>query len=191
MLRTLNILGSTGSIGTQALSLVRLHPDRYRVRALTAHSNKELLFAQAREFQPEMAGLSKPIPMEDIPQDLRHIRWVMGPEALHAAAAEVPADMVLVSVVGIAGLQSVMDALSAGRQVLLPKSQISTLTQATSLPEQVEAPIAAQQQLGELTVRSGDTVVLEVPLVAAQAVEKLTWGEMFRRLLCASFFLKM
>ena len=80
---------------------------------------------------------------------------------------------------------------SAGRQVLLPKSQISTLTQVTSLPEQVEAPIAAQQQLGELTVRSGDTVVLEVPLVAAQAVEKLTWGEMLRRLLCASFFLKM
>ena len=79
----------------------------------------------------------------------------------------------------------------AGRQVLLPKSQISTLTQATSLPEQVEAPIAAQQQLGELTVRSGDTVVLEVPLVAAQAVEKLTWGEMLRRLLCSSFFLKM
>ena len=47
----------------------------------------------------------------------------MGPEALHAAAAEVEADMVLVAVVGIAGLQSVMDALGAGRQVLLANKE--------------------------------------------------------------------
>lgn len=122
-MQTLSILGSTGSIGTQALSLVRLHPDRFQVRALTAHSNKELLFRQAREFQPEMAGLTLPIPMSEIPDDLRHIRWVMGQEALHAAAAEVPADQVLVSVVGIAGLQSVMDAIRAGRQVLLANKE--------------------------------------------------------------------
>ena len=78
----------------------------------------------------------------------------------------------------------------SGRQVLLLKSQISTLAQELSLPESVEAPIGAQQQLGTLTVRSGETVVLEVPLLAAQSVEKLTWGEMFRRLLCATFFLQ-
>ena len=119
----LAILGSTGSIGTQALELVRLHPDRFSVGALTAHRNKELLFAQAREFQPEMAGLTEPIDMNEIPADLRHIRWVMGREALRVAAAEVPVDQVLVSVVGIAGLQSVMDAIAAGRQVLLANKE--------------------------------------------------------------------
>ena len=120
---TLSILGSTGSIGTQALELVRLHPDRFQVRALTAHRNAELLFRQVREFRPELAGLTVPIPREDIPADLDFCRFVMGPEALHAAAAEVEADQVLVSVVGIAGLHSVMDALSAGRQVLLANKE--------------------------------------------------------------------
>lgn len=120
---TLSVLGSTGSIGTQALSVARLHPDRYRVTALTAHRNKALLFEQVREFRPELAGLTCPIPESEIPPELRFCRWVMGPEALRAAAAEVPADQVLVSVVGIAGLQSVMDALHAGRQVLLANKE--------------------------------------------------------------------
>ena len=120
---TISILGSTGSIGTQALSLVRLHPDRYQVKALTAHRNSRLLFEQVREFRPALAGLTEPIPTEEIPEDLRFCRWVMGREALHAAAAEEPAEQVLVSVVGIAGLQSVMDALGAGRQVLLANTE--------------------------------------------------------------------
>ena len=122
-MQSMAVLGSTGSIGTQALELVRLHPDRFRVSALTAHRNRELLFRQVREFRPDMAGLTEPIPLTDIPEDLRFCHWVMGKEALHAAAAEVPSDMVLVSVVGIAGLQSVMDALSAGRQVLLANKE--------------------------------------------------------------------
>lgn len=122
-MQTIAILGSTGSIGTQALDLVRLHPDRFRVAAITAHHNRELLFRQVREFRPDMAGLTEPISMDEIPADLRFCQWVMGREALHAAAAEVPADMVLVSVVGIAGLQSVMDALHAGRQVLLANKE--------------------------------------------------------------------
>ncbi len=122
-MQTISILGSTGSIGTQALQLVRLHPDRFRVKALTGHSNTALLFEQVREFRPEMAGLTAPIPMDDIPEDLRFCQWVMGEEALHAAAAEIEADMVLVSVVGIAGLRGVMDALNAGRQVLLANKE--------------------------------------------------------------------
>lgn len=122
-MQTIAILGSTGSIGTQALELVRLHPEEFRVVALTARSSREKLFEQVREFRPEVAGLTEPIPMSEIPEDVRFCRWVMGEEALHAAAAEVPADMVLVSVVGIAGLQSVMDALGANRQVLLANKE--------------------------------------------------------------------
>ena len=117
------ILGSTGSIGSQALDICRRHPDRYRVTALTARGSREKLFAQAREFQPEMAGLTEGITPEEIPEDLRGITWLSGAEALRAAAAEVEADQVLVSIVGIAGLQSVMDALAAGRQVLLANKE--------------------------------------------------------------------
>ena len=122
-MQTISILGSTGSIGTQALQLVALHPERFRVVAMTGHRNRELFFEQVRQFRPEMAGLTEPIPMDEIPADLRFCRWVMGKEALHVAAAEIPADMVLVSVVGIAGLQSVMDALQANRQVLLANKE--------------------------------------------------------------------
>lgn len=122
-MQTIAILGSTGSIGTQALELVRLHPEEFRVVALTARSSREKLFEQVREFRPEVAGLTDPIPMSEIPEDVRFCRWVMGKEALRVAAAEVPADMVLVSVVGIAGLQSVMDALGANRQVLLANKE--------------------------------------------------------------------
>lgn len=122
-MQTIAILGSTGSIGTQALELVRLHPEEFRVVALTARSSREKLFEQVREFRPEVAGLTEPIPMSEIPDDVRFCRWVMGEEALRVAAAEVPADMVLVSVVGIAGLQSVMDALGANRQVLLANKE--------------------------------------------------------------------
>ena len=86
-MQTIAILGSTGSIGTQALELVRLHPEEFRVVALTARSSREKLFEQVREFRPEVAGLTEPIPMSEIPEDVRFCRWVMGKEALRVAAA--------------------------------------------------------------------------------------------------------
>ena len=122
-MKTIAILGSTGSIGTQALDICRWHPDRYRVTALTARGSKEKLFEQVREFRPEMAGLTEGFDPAEIPSDLQFCRFLSGKEALHAAAAEVEADMVLVSIVGIAGLQGVMDALQAGRQVLLANKE--------------------------------------------------------------------
>ena len=122
-MKTIAILGSTGSIGTQALDICRRHPDRYRVTALTARGSKEKLFEQVREFRPEMAGLTEGFDPAEIPSDLQFCRFLSGKEALHAAAAEVEADMVLVSIVGIAGLQGVMDALQAGRQVLLANKE--------------------------------------------------------------------
>ena len=122
-MKKIAILGSTGSIGTQALDLCRRHPDRYRVTALTARGSREKLFAQVREFRPEMAGLTEGFDPAEIPEDLKFCRFMSGQEALHAAAAEVDADQVLVSIVGIAGLRSVLDALKAGRQVLLANKE--------------------------------------------------------------------
>ena len=122
-MKTIAILGSTGSIGTQALDICRRHPDRFRVTALTARGSREKLFEQVREFRPETAGLTEGFDPAEIPSDLKFCRFLSGKEALRAAAAEVEADMVLVSIVGIAGLQGVMDALQAGRQVLLANKE--------------------------------------------------------------------
>ena len=122
-MRTIAILGSTGSIGTQALDLCRRHPDRFRVAALTARNSREKLFEQVREFRPELAGLTDGLDPADVPEDLKFCRFLSGRDALRAAAAETDADMVLVSIVGIAGLQGVLDALGAGKQVLLANKE--------------------------------------------------------------------
>ena len=119
--RSLTILGSTGSIGTQALSLVKMHPERFRIAALSAHNNAELLFEQVRAFRPKMAGLTGG--EVEIPEDLRFCDWCFGTDALKHLAGYAPADDVLVSVVGMVGLESVLAALQAGRRVLLANKE--------------------------------------------------------------------
>ena len=120
--RKLAILGSTGSIGTQALEVAQLHADRFEVTALTAYQSKEKLFEQVRAFRPKLAGLVQPIPMEEIPQDLRFCHWVFGREALTQAAC-CDCDDVLVSVVGMVGLESVLCAFQHHKRVLLANKE--------------------------------------------------------------------
>ena len=78
------ILGSTGSIGTQALDICRRHPERFRVAALTARSSREKLFEQVREFRPEMAGLAE----DDIPlnEQVDHFHTALSPSESRCAA---------------------------------------------------------------------------------------------------------
>lgn len=120
--RRIAVLGSTGSIGTQALEVARLHEDRFQVVALTANRSKEKLFEQVREFRPMLAGLVEPIAMDEIPDDLRFCQWVFGPEAL-TLAAQTDCDDVLVAVVGMAGLASVLNAYRHGKRVLLANKE--------------------------------------------------------------------
>lgn len=120
-MRKIALLGSTGSIGTQALDVAARHADRFQIIALTAHSSAEKLFAQARRFRPKLCGLV--VEPESIPDDLRDIEWVFGADCLRTAATLDEADDVLVSVVGFAGLPAVMHALSAGKRVLLANKE--------------------------------------------------------------------
>ena len=101
--------------------------------------------------------------------------------ALHTVEAEEPFAPLPVKL----GMQDTV-ALTLperGRQVLVKKSQAAGLTQEATLPESVEAPVAAGQQVGTLTVRDGEIIVLEIPIRTAEAVEKLTWWETYRRML--------
>lgn len=120
-MREIAVLGSTGSIGTQTLEVAALHPGRFRVRALTAHQNAALLFEQVRKFRPRMAGLV--VEPESLPEDVRFCEWVFGEDCLRVAATLPEADDVLVAVVGIAGLTSVLSALSVGKRVLLANKE--------------------------------------------------------------------
>ncbi|MCL2811675.1 MAG: 1-deoxy-D-xylulose-5-phosphate reductoisomerase [Clostridia bacterium] len=120
-MKRIAILGSTGSIGTQALDVIALHPDRFSVAALAAHSNAQVLFEQVRRFRPSMAGLV--VEPQSVPEDLRFCEWRFGQDCLGAVAAEAVCDAVLVSVVGFAGLTGVMAALGAGRAILLANKE--------------------------------------------------------------------
>ncbi|HML46207.1 MAG TPA: 1-deoxy-D-xylulose-5-phosphate reductoisomerase [Clostridia bacterium] len=120
-MRSIAVLGSTGSVGTQALEVAARHADRFRVVALCAHSRAEELFDQVRRFQPEMAGLV--LEPAEIPADLRHIHWVFGPECARAAARWPSAQDALVAVVGAEGLGAVLEGLKAGKRILLANKE--------------------------------------------------------------------
>jgi 1-deoxy-D-xylulose-5-phosphate reductoisomerase len=112
------LLGSTGSIGTQTLDVVRKHPDRFRVVALVAGSNAELLAAQADEFRPELAVLGEGT--IDVPAGTR---FAGGWEAVVEAAAHPDADVVVNALVGSAGLLPTLTALDAGKTVALANKE--------------------------------------------------------------------
>lgn len=121
-MRSISILGSTGSIGRQALELVSCYPDEFRVEALCAHRNASLLFEQVRAFRPKLAALTAG--EAEIPDDLKHAcEWLFGEDALEKIARSADAHDVLVSVSGMVGLKAVLAARQAGRRVLLANKE--------------------------------------------------------------------
>ena len=121
-MRKLAILGSTGSIGTQALDVAARHSDRFQISALVAHSSSEKLFEQVRAFHPQIAALT--VEPAEIPEDIKNsCQWMFGEDVLLRVVRACDADDVLVSVVGIAGLAAVMETLQCGKQVLLANKE--------------------------------------------------------------------
>ena len=115
--RTIAILGATGSIGTQALDIVRRYPEAFRADCLTAHGSAEKLFALCREFRPRVAALvNEP---GEIPEDLRGIQWFFGADSTVRALAASKCQDALCAIVGIAGLDAVWRALDVCERVLL------------------------------------------------------------------------
>ena len=119
------LLGSTGSIGTQTLEVVRLFPDRFRIRALTAHSNAELLLEQAKAFRPELVVIGEAAKMPLLEEGLRgtDVRVACGVEGLCEAATLDEADVVVAAVVGVAGLEPVVAAIRAGKTIALANKE--------------------------------------------------------------------
>ena len=114
------ILGSTGSIGTQALDVIARHPDKYRAVALAARSSAALLTEQVRRFRPAAAVLVSP---PDGFAATNECQWAFGQEALLDICAREDVDAVLVAVVGIAGLPAVLRCIECGKKVLLANKE--------------------------------------------------------------------
>jgi 1-deoxy-D-xylulose-5-phosphate reductoisomerase len=123
--RGLAILGSTGSIGTQTLEIVRLFPDRFRVVALTAHANVDLLAEQARSFRPELVVIGDAERADALRRALGDLptRVLVGTEGMEAAATAEGVDTVVAAVVGFAGLRPTVAAIEAGKEIALANKE--------------------------------------------------------------------
>jgi 1-deoxy-D-xylulose-5-phosphate reductoisomerase len=117
--RRLAILGSTGSIGRQALDVVRAHPDLFDVVGLSAATDAELLKRQAAEFEPETVALES---AENPRPDGFDCEALVGPGSAEQPA-RAPADVVLNGIVGFAGLAATVGALEAGNRVALANKE--------------------------------------------------------------------
>ena len=122
--KTVTVLGSTGSVGTQTLELLLANPDRYRVVALVAGRNARLLAEQARALRAEIAVVADPAAYQELRTALAGsgIEAACGPEAV-VAAASMPADWTMCAITGAAGLASTLAAIRHGKSVALANKE--------------------------------------------------------------------
>ncbi len=119
------ILGSTGSIGTQALQVIEEHPDLYEAYVLTANNKVDLLIEQARKFMPDavvIANEDKYLYLKEALADLP-IKVYAGADALCQVVEEKTIDIVLTAMVGYAGLRPTMNAIRAGKIIALANKE--------------------------------------------------------------------
>lgn len=155
--RQIAILGSTGSIGTQALQVIEEHSDLYEAYALTANNNVELLIEQARRHQPDVVVIANEAhytTLRDALVDLP-IKVYAGSDALNEVVEAEPIDMVLASMVGYAGLRPTMNAIRAGKAIALANKE--TLVVAGELVTQ----LALEHQVPILPVDSEHSAIFQ------------------------------
>lgn len=115
-MKKISILGSTGSIGTQALDIAEKNPDKFKICALTCNKSIDKLEEQINKFHPELAVIADDSLALDLSRKFPHMEVMYGEEGLKAAA-EIDCDMVLNSLLGISGLVPTVHALRAGRDI--------------------------------------------------------------------------
>ena len=133
-MKQIAILGSTGSIGTQTLDVVRRHPDLYEVYAICAHRSVDLLVEQAREFKPEVVCIADESKYDELKEKLSQLSpserglggvakiWA-GPDAIADMVTMPSIDIVVAAMVGYAGLRPTMAAIRAGKTIALANKE--------------------------------------------------------------------
>ena len=161
--RQIAILGSTGSIGTQALEVIAEHSDLYEVYCLTANNKVELLAEQARQFHPAavvIANEQRYEELKNLMQDMPDVKVYAGARALDEIVEAGPIDMVLTAMVGFAGLSPTIHAIKAHKQIALANKetlvvagelicQLSQEYRASILPVDSEHSAIFQSLVGE------------------------------------------
>ncbi len=124
-MKRLAILGSTGSIGTQALDVVAANPDKFKVEVLSAHSNSALLIEQARKFRPAAVVVTDEKKVKEVKDALLmlSIKVLSGDQSLAEVVQWDSVDVVLGAIVGFAGLRSTLAAVEAGKVIALANKE--------------------------------------------------------------------
>ncbi|WP_293307976.1 1-deoxy-D-xylulose-5-phosphate reductoisomerase [Pedobacter sp. UBA5917] len=155
--KRITILGSTGSVGTQALEVVRDHPTVFKVAVLSALKNSELLIQQAREFKPAVVVIcdeNKYIEVKNALSGL-DIKVLAGEAALAEVASYADSDVVLTALMGSVGLKPTIAAIKAGKNIALANKE--TLVVAGELITQ----LAAEYQIKILPVDSEHSAIFQ------------------------------
>lgn len=170
------ILGSTGSIGTQALEVIEEHNDRFEVYCLTANSQVELLAQQARKFQPAAVVIAREELHQQLVEllaDCPDIKVYAGAQALCDIVEADPIDMVLTAMVGFAGLAPTIHAIKARKKICLANKE--TLVVAgeliCALAQQYRVPIlpvdSEHSAIFQSIVGEGDNEIEKILLTAS------------------------
>ncbi len=126
-MRSLTVLGSTGSIGTSTLDVVARHPDKFRIVALTANRQVDLLFRQCQKFRPHYAVMLDGEAVAQLRQRVRDAglstEVLSGVEALEQVCVLPEVDAVMAAIVGAAGLRPTLAAARAGKKILLANKE--------------------------------------------------------------------
>ena len=122
-MKRLSVLGSTGSIGRSALSLVDLHPDRFQVVALAAGKNIELLYQQSLRYRPQLVAVRDPSAARQLRRRLTATEVLSGDDGVVEAAAHSDVDMVVAGIIGAAGLLPTYRALLEKKDVALANKE--------------------------------------------------------------------
>jgi len=126
-MKSVTILGSTGSIGTQTLDVIRHNPDRFKIVGLSAAGgNRELLAGQVREFLPPVVAIADEDAAADVRQKLgalKGVEVISGPDAAENLARDVETDVVVNALVGSAGLGPTLATLQSGKTLALANKE--------------------------------------------------------------------
>ena len=126
-MQNITILGSTGSIGTSTLDVVERHPERFRVFALTAYRQVDVLFEQCVRFQPKYAVLLDAAAVAEMRDRVRaaglNTEVLSGVDALEQVCVDAGVDAVMAAIVGAAGLRPTLAAARAGKKILLANKE--------------------------------------------------------------------
>ncbi len=170
MKKRIAILGSTGSIGTQSLEVVRENPDRFEVEVLTANNNVELLSKQAKEFTPNTVVIGNESKYDELCEALGDlpIKIYAGKEAISQVVEMDTVDIVLTAMVGYSGLLPTINAIKSGKTIALANKE--TLVVAGEIIQK----LAIENKVNILPVDSEHSAIFQCLIGEGQnAIEKI------------------